>query len=83
MRILQVCNHYFPYVGGAEEYVRNISERLARKHEVSVFTTHPSSLPNEEEINGVLVAYAIFPMENTEYGRTDKNVLVTVQQVAF
>ena len=56
MKILQVSPGYFPAVGGVEEHVRNISERLAREHEVTVFATDPSGkLPKEEEINGVLV----------------------------
>ena len=56
MKILQVCPGYFPALGGLEQHVRNISERLAREHEVTVFAADPSGkLPREEEINGVLV----------------------------
>ncbi len=56
MRILQVSPKYFPFIGGVEEHVRNISERLAREHEVTVFATDATGkLPKEEEINGVLV----------------------------
>jgi len=56
MRILQVCPGYFPAIGGVEQHVRNISERLAREHQVTVFATDPSGkLPKEEEISGVLV----------------------------
>ena len=56
MEILQVCPRYYPYIGGVEEHVRNISERLAKKYEVSVFTTDPSGkLPREEVINNVYV----------------------------
>jgi glycosyltransferase involved in cell wall biosynthesis len=56
MKILQVCPKYHPVIGGAEEYVKNISERLAKKHEVTVFACDPSGkLPREEKINGVLV----------------------------
>jgi len=56
MRILQVCPGYFPAIGGVEQHVRNISERLARGHQVTVFATDPSGkLPKEEEISGVLV----------------------------
>ncbi len=56
MRILQVCPGYFPSIGGVEQHVKNISERLAKEHQVTVFATDPSgSLPKEEEINGVLV----------------------------
>lgn len=56
MKILQVCPGYFPAIGGVEEHVRNISERLAHEHEVTVFATDPSGeLPKEERINDVLV----------------------------
>lgn len=56
MKILQVCPGYFPAIGGVEEYVKNVSERLAREHEVTVFATDPSGkLPKEDSINGVLV----------------------------
>jgi glycosyltransferase involved in cell wall biosynthesis len=54
MKILQVCPRYYPDVGGVEEHVRNISERLAKKYDVTVFTTDPSGkLPKQEVINGV------------------------------
>jgi len=56
MKILQVCPRYYPNIGGVEEHVRNISERLAKKFDVSVFTTDPSGkLPRQEVINGVKV----------------------------
>lgn len=56
MKILQVCPKYYPSIGGVEEHVKNISERLAKEHEVTVFTCDPSgNLPKEEKINGVLI----------------------------
>jgi len=56
MKILQVCPKYYPSIGGVEEHVKNISERLAKEHEVTVFACDPSGkLPKQEEINGVLV----------------------------
>lgn len=56
MKILQVCPKYYPSIGGVEEHVKNISERLAKEHEVTVFACDPSEkLAKEEEINGVLV----------------------------
>jgi glycosyltransferase involved in cell wall biosynthesis len=56
VKILQVCPSYYPHLGGVEEHVQNISERLAKEHEVTVFTGDPSrKLPQDEEINGVLV----------------------------
>lgn len=57
MKVAQVCPRYFPYIGGIETHVKEISERLVKKgFEVSVFTTDPSGeLPKEEFISGVEV----------------------------
>ncbi|MCK4829805.1 glycosyltransferase family 4 protein, partial [bacterium] len=56
MKILQVCPRYFPDIGGLEEHVKNISEWLAKEHEVTVFTGDPSGkLLKEEEIGGVRI----------------------------
>jgi glycosyltransferase involved in cell wall biosynthesis len=56
MKILQVCPKYYPDTGGVEEHVKNISERLAKKFEVSVFATDPAGkLPKEELVNNVKV----------------------------
>jgi glycosyltransferase involved in cell wall biosynthesis len=55
MKILHVSPRHFPTVGGLQEHVKNISERLAERHEVTVFTTDIAGLPREEGVNGVLV----------------------------
>jgi glycosyltransferase involved in cell wall biosynthesis len=56
MKILQVCPKYYPSIGGIEEHVKNISERLAKKHEVTVFTCDPAGkLSSRQQVNGVLV----------------------------
>lgn len=56
MKILQVCPRYYPCIGGVEAHVKNISERLAKKYDVSVFTTDSSGeLPRDETINCVKV----------------------------
>lgn len=48
-----------PYVadrgGGVSVYVRNISERLAKRHDVTVFATNFGGLPRFEVVNGVKV----------------------------
>jgi len=69
IKILQVCNSYLPYRGGIETHVASISERLAREHDVTVFTTDPSGdLPEEEEVNGVLVRrFGAFSPGNAYY----------------
>lgn len=50
MKVLQVCPRYYPNIGGVEEHVRNISERLVKNHEVTVATTDPTGKLSEEEI---------------------------------
>jgi glycosyltransferase involved in cell wall biosynthesis len=56
IRIAQVCHRYYPRIGGVQTHVKEISERLAKKYDVSVLTTDPSGkLPEEEVINGVEV----------------------------
>ena len=56
VKIVQVCPRYYPYIGGLESHVENISRRLAKKYDVSVFTTDSSGkLPGKEEINGVTI----------------------------
>ncbi len=56
MRILHVCNDYYPALGGIGVYVSNLCERLAVEHNVTVFSADCSViLPREEERNGVLV----------------------------
>src|SRR3954451_8399932 len=56
MRVLHAVELYRPSVGGAQEVVRQVSERLAaRGHDVTVATT---ALPDREdaEIDGVRIA---------------------------
>lgn len=57
MRIVQVCPRYFPYHGGVEKHVRQISERFrSRGHELQVVSTDPSgNLERSAEVNGVKV----------------------------
>lgn len=56
MRILQVSVGYSPAIGGIANHVKNISERLAKNHEVTVFThNYRGFFSKEERINGVLV----------------------------
>jgi len=47
---------FFPYVkGGAENRYWEVSKRLAREHEVHVFTMRPEGTPSEEILEGVYV----------------------------
>jgi glycosyltransferase involved in cell wall biosynthesis len=57
MLVGQVCPRYYPYLGGVETHVKEISERLIKKNiNVEVLSTDPSGkLPEEDIINGVKV----------------------------
>lgn len=57
MRIVQVCPRYFPYIGGVEKHVQQISEQFrARGHELHVVSTDPSGKHERSaEINGVKI----------------------------
>ena len=56
MRILQVCPDSYVQIGGISAHVRNISERFAKLHDVTVFATNDKGLkPWHEVINGVKV----------------------------
>lgn len=63
MRVLHVSHQYRPAIGGAEQYITDLSEELARRgHQVEVFTsrsvdyhTWRNVLPTDELLNGVHV----------------------------
>jgi len=56
MKILHVCSADYILGGGISEYVRNISERLALRNEVTVFAGNRTGrLPSYEVKNGVTV----------------------------
>jgi len=56
MEILQICPDFYVRAGGISVHVRNISERLASRHNVTVFATGNGSRPPRYELkNGVKV----------------------------
>lgn len=58
MEILQVCSDSYGEVGGVSVHVRNISERLAQRHSVTVYATNAARahrVPRYESKNGVKV----------------------------
>lgn len=56
MRILQVCPDPYGLSGGILVHVQNISERLAKKHDVTVYATNQGQrFPRYELKNGVKV----------------------------
>jgi len=80
MILAQVCPRYYPYIGGVETHVREISERLVKKgFKVEVLTTDPSGkLPREEIMNGVKVKRfkSWAPNENYHFSRGLKKYLM-------
>ena len=56
MKILQVSPFSYGGIGGVSIHVKNISERLARRHNVAVYVTdYESRLPRFEMKNGVRI----------------------------
>jgi len=78
--LAQVCPRYYPYMGGVETHVREISERLAKKgFIVEVLTTDPSGkLLKEDIINSVKVRRfkSWAPNENYHFSKELKKYLV-------
>jgi len=56
VKILQVCPDFYEKVGGISVHIQNIAERLAQRHDVTVYATnHGSKYPRYEVRNGVKV----------------------------
>lgn len=79
MRLAQVCPRYYPYIGGVEAHVQEISERLAKKSfKVEVLVTDPSGkLLKEDVINDVKVRRfkSWAPNENYHFSKELKKYL--------
>src|SRR3954471_2702285 len=56
MRVLMLSELYPPFIGGSEEYVRNLSRGLVeRGHQVSVATIAADNEPSTADEDGVIV----------------------------
>lgn len=57
LRILMVAARYFPFTGGTETHIHEVSKRIAAAgHSVDILTADPSGdLPREEEASGVRI----------------------------
>ncbi|HEY5520645.1 MAG TPA: glycosyltransferase family 4 protein [Candidatus Limnocylindrales bacterium] len=56
MRVLMLTELYPPFIGGSEEYVRNLARGLVeRGHEVSVVTISADGTTSDEQDGGLLV----------------------------
>ena len=56
MKILQVAPHFFPYVGGQESYIYNLSKNLVKNgNEVHIITSNYPKSKISEEIDGMTI----------------------------
>jgi glycosyltransferase involved in cell wall biosynthesis len=79
LKILNVCARYFPYFGGIEGHVKDISERMATKQSVTVATTDPKGkLLSQETVNNVPVKRfkSWAPKESYHFSPKLKNYLI-------
>lgn len=58
MKILQISNYYFPFIGGIEQVARDCSDALKGAHEVKVFCFHHEKGDACGEVDGVQVIRA-------------------------
>ena len=94
MKILQVCHRYYPHIGGAENLVKELSERLALTHDVEVVSADLSpGYKGMEILNGVRVtrvsslspggAYSFAPKIYTLVRRSDADIVHAHNYHAF
>ncbi len=56
MKILFICENYYPYQGGAELLFKNLAERFVQQgHQVTVLTRLLKGTTKQEELNGVQI----------------------------
>lgn len=55
MKILFPATHYYPVIGGIENWTQNIAEKLAEKANVFVVTGKVKYQPQKQELNGVSI----------------------------
>ncbi|MDI6645229.1 MAG: glycosyltransferase family 4 protein [Methanobacteriaceae archaeon] len=56
MKILQIAPHFFPYMGGQESYIYNLSKNLIKKgHEVHIMTSNYPKSNYYDEIEGMII----------------------------
>ena len=58
MKILQVSNYYFPFIGGIEQVTRDCSDALKGEHEVKVFCFNHEKGDKIDEVDGVEIIRA-------------------------
>jgi len=67
MKILQICNRFYPYIGGTENYIYNLSKELVKLgHKVTVICADEPKTGNGiiDGVNVIRIKY-IFKIANT------------------
>ncbi len=78
MRILQVSEHYFPYVGGISEHIHFLSKELRnRGHQVDILTSKMKNTPKKEDNVYRIGTSIIIPM-NKSFSRLTIHPLALV-----
>lgn len=68
MKVLMPVLHYYPVIGGLENWTQNIAERLSDKAEIFVITGKVKNQPAQEVKNGVNVfRTSLFSLKNLSY----------------
>ncbi|MDO8265054.1 MAG: glycosyltransferase family 4 protein [Candidatus Parcubacteria bacterium] len=68
MKVLLITLHYFPVIGGIEQWAQNIAERLSEKAGIFVITGKVKGQKTKEIRNGVSITRtSLFNLENLSY----------------
>ena len=56
MKILQICQYFYPYFGGQEMYVLQLSKKLKENgNDVTIYTSNHANVSDHENIDGINV----------------------------
>lgn len=65
MKVLFPATHYYPVIGGIENWTQNIAEKLAPEDEVFIVTGRVKYQPEKQELNGVKIwRTSLFALSN-------------------
>jgi len=68
MKVLMPVLHYYPVIGGLEQWTQNIAERLSNKAEIYIVTGKVEGQPKEEVKNGVKIfRTSLLTLKNLSY----------------
>lgn len=68
LKILMPVLHYYPVIGGLENWTQNIAERLSEQNDIYIITGRVKAQPVREKKNGVYVfRTSLFALKNLSY----------------